>query len=339
MQRILIYLQRLLAQYDCVVIPSLGAFLKESLSPRYDSHERIVYPGKESYCFNAAIKDRDNLLESAYAQSYGISLRRARLMVDKDSEELKDLLLRTSSLSIGRIGALMIEEGGSIVFYPSESSSLLGQGDNYGLTAYPIPCNTMLPLEVSEEGSPERARVLSYNLNSKQDILNKKQNEGKYFYLRVKKNFLVASVACFLLFGCILFSFPASKPLLESTYSAGFTEKSVTAVAYSNDDKRDIPKKEIISQKRLDTCTNQEDAIKSEYYAIIACFQTERKVRQYIASLSEVSFKETLGYIPYGRKYVAYAYAASTKEEVEAFVQRLHKDSSSFPAIWILHKE
>ena len=52
MYRLVSHLDKLLALHDCVIIPSLGAIIKEYVPARYSDAEYMVYPMEECFHFN-----------------------------------------------------------------------------------------------------------------------------------------------------------------------------------------------------------------------------------------------------------------------------------------------
>lgn len=344
MQRLINYVERLLLRHDCIVVPSFGAFLKESLAPRYRTEERRVYPGRERFSFNAAIKERDNLLEQEYARSYGISLRRARIMVDKEVEELQNTLFTTSNLSFGNLGAFSIGEDGKAIFSPTEEDySILGRGDFYGLTSYSLPRTKEEGEGVYEAQSPEHARIITFQPQvAEEDKESPSLEKGKYLHFKIRKRTLATTAACLVL-GGLLLSMPGTHSSHEKHYTAGFTpveqtlqkeEQAPISVATSSPEEGSFPSAESPISKAT---ASQE--ITSSYYVVIACFKTEGKVKEYISSLSEVSFASTLGYVPYGNRYAVYAFASGNKEEARDFAKSLRSSRGAFEKAWLLHQE
>lgn len=340
MQRLITYVERLLARYDCVVVPSFGAFLKESVAPRYIEEERRVYPGRERFSFNAAIKERDNLLEKEYARSYGISLRRARIMVDNEVVELQNTLFTTSKLSFGQLGSFRVETEGKMLFSPrEENSSLLGSGSFYGLTSYPLPTRVEDCLGLYEATSPEEARVLTFNQEEKSNCQSGSKKNANYLYFKVKKSSLSLSAAC-LLFGFLLLFTPSTGSVHERHYSAGFTKvEHPVAVELKEETQATDTQEETSARGESYTKSPSSCESSSCYYVVVACFQTEKKTKEYLDTLTGVPFQSTLGYISYGSRFAVYAFSSKDKEEAKAFTERLRLEKGAFQNAWLLHEE
>ncbi len=139
MSRLSNHIDTLLAFHDCVVIPTFGAIIKEQIAPRYCREDRVIYPAKKLLHFNKELRERDFLLEELYAQNYGISRRRARILVDQDVADFVSVLHRTGHGSLTAIGHFQLIDNGAVDFTPEVSSARFSSGDSYGLIPYHIP--------------------------------------------------------------------------------------------------------------------------------------------------------------------------------------------------------
>ena len=74
----------LLLRHEYVVVPQLGGFIREKLPASYDRSKHLAYPPSAELHFNAEMTHSDGLLEERYALLLGLSLRRARLVLEEE---------------------------------------------------------------------------------------------------------------------------------------------------------------------------------------------------------------------------------------------------------------
>ena len=116
MNRLISHIERSISIHKCVVVPSLGGFVAELLPACYDRDDNLIYPPKEELRFNAALSLRDGILEDSYARAYGISHRRARVMLDDDVRTLRAELVRAGRVSLEKMGELTLNPEGQISY-------------------------------------------------------------------------------------------------------------------------------------------------------------------------------------------------------------------------------
>ena len=74
----------LLLRHHYVVVPQLGGFIREVLPASYNADKAIAYPPSAELHFNQELTHSDGLLEERYALLLGLSLRRARLVLEEE---------------------------------------------------------------------------------------------------------------------------------------------------------------------------------------------------------------------------------------------------------------
>ncbi|WP_296929325.1 sporulation protein [Porphyromonas sp.] len=203
MYRIGDILEQALLLHDCVVLPTIGAFIVEQTPPLYDKDLNIITPAGQRISFNASLVDRDGILDSCYARTLGLSVRRARLVVDSDVTVIRNQLYQSGSLTIGsNLGTLTLQESGELLFTPVQERQGLRSIHSYGL--YPQSC--LLPaVSPIEHTATEPA--------------NEAKGDRKYWTIRINRtaaNWAAAGAICLL---CLL---PISSDSHPDRYSAGF---------------------------------------------------------------------------------------------------------------------
>lgn len=203
MYRIGDILEQALLLHDCVVLPTIGAFIVEQTPPLYDKDLNAITPAGQRISFNASLVERDGILDSCYARTLGLSVRRARLVVDSDVTVIRHQLYQSGSLTIGsNLGTLTLQESGELLFTPVQERQGLRSIHSYGL--YPQSC--LLPA------------VAPVN-HTATEPASETKSDRKYWTVRINRtaaNWAAAGAICFI---CLL---PISSDSNPDRYSAGF---------------------------------------------------------------------------------------------------------------------
>lgn len=203
MYRIGDILEQALLLHDCVVLPTIGAFIVEQTPPLYDKDLNLITPAGQRISFNASLVDRDGILDSCYARTLGLSVRRARLVVDSDVTVIRHQLYQSGSLTIGsNLGTLTLQKSGELLFTPVQERQGLRSIHSYGL--YPQSCLLPAVAPVDHVATEPASETKS---------------DRKYWTIRINRtaaNWAAAGAICFL---CLL---PISSDSNPDRYSAGF---------------------------------------------------------------------------------------------------------------------
>ena len=175
----------------------------EQTPPLYDKDLKVITPAGQRISFNASLVDRDGILDSCYARTLGLSVRRARLVVDSDVTVIRHQLYQSGSLTIGsNLGTLTLQESGELLFTPVQERQGLRSIHSYGL--YPQSC--LLPAVAPVD-------------HTATEPASETKSDRKYWTVRINRtaaNWAAAGAICFL---CLL---PISSDSNPDRYSAGF---------------------------------------------------------------------------------------------------------------------
>ena len=128
----------LLLRHHYVVVPQLGGFIREVLPASYNADKAIAYPPSAELHFNQELTHSDGLLEERYALLLGLSLRRARLVLEEEVKQLRHVLIQMGTIELPGIGTLQMSASGVVSFVPQPSSSAT-LGASYGYTSLTLP--------------------------------------------------------------------------------------------------------------------------------------------------------------------------------------------------------
>lgn len=131
------HISALLYRYQCVIVPSFGAFLTETKSASIDTDTNTFYPPKKLISFNANLKNNDGLLANHIALQEKISYEQAVEDIKKMVTVWADQLENNDKLILKNIGDLVYNNEGSLVFYPNTPVNYLT--DSFGLGSFTSP--------------------------------------------------------------------------------------------------------------------------------------------------------------------------------------------------------
>ncbi len=181
--RLASHIQEQLLAHECAVLPSLGGFVLEATPARFDSESLLAYPPGVSVHFHEGLTHHDGLLAQSYARRYGISLRRARLMVEDDIRQLRQDLVQRGQYALPGIGTMSLSQEGRILF--EEQPSALLNSSSYGLGAVSMPKLSCHTASAQELASPALDQATS------------EAEKRKYLHLRIPRkaiNYAAAAV-------------------------------------------------------------------------------------------------------------------------------------------------
>ncbi len=128
------YISDLLYRYDCVTVPSLGAFLTHRVSAKIHESTHTFYPPKKLLSFNEQLQHNDGLLANYIAEIEKIPYQVAVEKLAKQVKAIKSYLVEGETIAFKNIGDLLLNAEGRIVFNPSYHINYLT--DAFGLSHF-----------------------------------------------------------------------------------------------------------------------------------------------------------------------------------------------------------
>ena len=128
------YISDLLYRYDCVIVPSFGAFLTNSTSAKVHQSTHTFYPPKKVLSFNEQLLSNDGLLANYIAEVEKIPYAVATENILNQVKAMKSYLVEGETIKLENIGELILNTEGKIVFSPSFHINYLT--DAFGLSHF-----------------------------------------------------------------------------------------------------------------------------------------------------------------------------------------------------------
>ncbi len=137
-------LSELLMQNNCVVVPSLGGFVANTVSAKVDVNKGTITPPSKALSFNKSLTNNDGLLVNALAQKRTISYDAANDSVAKDVAKIKSRLNSGERVHFQNVGFLYLNNAGKMAFEQDRFFNLL-------LESYGMGSVQFVPVEEEKE--------------------------------------------------------------------------------------------------------------------------------------------------------------------------------------------
>lgn len=146
------HIVELLLDNDCVIVPGFGGFMTHNLAASYDKANNVFLPPSRTIGFNPRLTMNDSLLAQSYVNCYDISYPEALRRIERDVDNLKQLVEKDGGHTICGIGKIMVLADGRYDFIPEESG-IMAPG-LYGFEPFEI--------EMREQNAEEATKCTGY---------------------------------------------------------------------------------------------------------------------------------------------------------------------------------
>ncbi len=139
------YLKKLLYQYDCVVVPELGAFLTNYQPASFTESSGLFLPPRKRVAFNEALRLDDGILANYIMLHEPVTREGAQRYISQFVGELRRQVTVSGRFDIDGIGMFTGNEEGKLQFDPSLRHNFFGEA--YGMSAISARSLTVQALE------------------------------------------------------------------------------------------------------------------------------------------------------------------------------------------------
>ena len=130
------YLKKLLYQYDCVVVPELGAFLTHYQPAAFSETSGLYLPPRKRVAFNEALRFDDGILANYVMLHEPVTREGAQRHISQFVSELRDQVETMKQFELDGIGTFSRNDEGKLQFDPSLRHNFFGEA--YGMSALPV---------------------------------------------------------------------------------------------------------------------------------------------------------------------------------------------------------
>lgn len=254
-----------LLRHRCAVLPSLGGFVLEHVPARFDIESKLAHPPTTQVYFNEALTHHDGLMTESYAHQYGISLRRARIMLEEDIRSLRQTLVAQRHQTLEGLGMLSLGSEGQVIFTASAVPSAQLDALSYGLSSVSVP--TVLVGE--EPAEPETSHET-------------RADDRQFVHLRIPRRALHYAAVVVLAMVALLLPWGHSVDQVES-FTAGFApSKQTVEVLTTTLTREEVPPtvQQEVAEPAAST-GNRLAPVVGRHYVIAATERTQERIEQH----------------------------------------------------------
>ncbi len=318
MQAISSYIEFLLTQSDCVVIPGFGGFVLQKQAATFCSNGKILPPCKV-VSFNPAMQFNDGLLANLIMVDRSISFAQANNLVETFAKELIAELNDKKTAEISSIGSFSMSDSQQIVFSPKQTNFDI---DSYGFAPI-LWDNLPNQLAIDPAYSEEESEKITLNTNT-----------GTFFLKRI-----VAIIA--VIFSFAVFNSPKMEHSEISEQQATLIELSLVdnissalSKSYSTYKEMEVPT-DIVEQKQEAETTIVNSSPIKRYYIIVSSLPSANLVGNEVIRLKSKGI-ENASCLEKDDKFRMYIDCFETKSEAEQYLESFRKSHKDFADAWLL---
>ena len=145
----------LLYRYQCVVVPSFGAFLTQSKPAYLQTDSNTFYPPSKTVSFNGQLRSNDGLLVAHIAGLEGKPYEEVLADIESQSEKWSRTLRREGVLELPPLGTFRRNAEGKALFEPEAKNNFLTAA--FGLS--PVHANRVTREVLKDEVSEIEERI------------------------------------------------------------------------------------------------------------------------------------------------------------------------------------
>lgn len=119
------HISSLLYRYQCVVMPSFGAFLTQIKPAFLQKDSNSFFPPRKQLSFNAQLNSNDGLLASHIAEIEQLSYDEALAAIEEQAKEWMKKLRGEGKLELADLGTFKLNREGKMLFTPEEKINYL----------------------------------------------------------------------------------------------------------------------------------------------------------------------------------------------------------------------
>ncbi|SHH08193.1 HU domain-containing protein [Flagellimonas flava] len=132
--RIDAHIEKLLYNYNCVVVPGFGAFLAHGKSAEIDTASQTLLPPTKAISFNAQLTKNDGLLVSHIAKEKNLGYEEMLQEVEAVAQTWRSKLEQGEDIELFGVGKLSLNRENKIQFKPEDKINYLTS--SFGLSAF-----------------------------------------------------------------------------------------------------------------------------------------------------------------------------------------------------------
>lgn len=325
--------EKLLLEYDCVIIPGFGGFVLQGSNAKINFEAGIIMPPSKHVAFNVNLTQNDGLLVNKLVKINRVSFEKAHKEIENFVLQIQADIRKNKKYNFGNIGTFLLNND-LIHFIPTDKI-------NFNTACYGLP-SVLLP-----EAKPN-VREKQFSIPVKEIKVKNKTHAGKL------KKWVPVLLALPVAASILFYTFRGSNNLNPFQNVSGFFINDAPETLYSKRIQPDLPvipelqikpnqstfhtaepenampkTQELPTPKTENKMSNVSYGYENKWMLIAGCFQYEENALSLIQELNAKGFNASLaGKAPNGLIRVSAATALS-REELSAYYQKALSENYS----------
>lgn len=306
MNQLISHIEYLLHTHNCVIVPSLGGFVVNTV-PAHRNGLSVFNAPECELVFNRELSHNDGLLVESYMRTDGIPFENATQKINDSVQQIKSLLRSEKSVDLGDLGSFRMVDDQRFVY----QSKTFVRPEYFGLSNISLK-PVMQPQPAAQLGEiPE---------SDKKSIVRKMGN----------------STTAAAVIAAVMLLFPIQDSTLRHQTAQFFSIGSVPSLTTETAS----GKTPVLSENIASTQLEIEATLSSEgprFYIVTGVYQVRKAADDMITLLRSEGFSTASG-IDRSDRIDVYASSFSTHEEAKQNLKQIKKKFPNHRDAWILKK-
>lgn len=329
-ESIVLHIEYLLQQHDCVILPGIGALIATRVAARYDETNGKFLPPHRQICFNSAVTNDDGLLVNSISRRSGLEFEEARSVMIRQLVALTRTLERDGEATLGKIGILRQEDEGNITFCPLTSGLSITEKMGMPVLNLKSPSDEEIIQSANHPAEAIDENTSDAPANEAPETTTTDNKKSPYYIIKVSKRAVrVAASVALILCAALTLRFAGIGTGEQAPSEASVMPVKVIAKAPLQIKEAILPS----SAETKDTPDIRQNEITGDTYClIVASFRNENEADTYLSQHTQSSYglkKEFTGRI--------WHISAASSNDKETLLKLSHSDEfrSEYSESWV----
>ncbi|OPZ28500.1 MAG: Sporulation related domain protein [Bacteroidetes bacterium ADurb.BinA174] len=322
MNQLISHIEFLLHTHNCVIVPSLGGFVVNTMPARRNGLSVFDSPLCE-LVFNRELTHNDGLLVESYMRTDGISFENATQKIDDSVRQIKNLLRSEKSVDLGDLGSFTMIGDQRFTYQPKR----FVRPEHFGLFNA-----SLKPIIQIQPATP----LSEITKKSKKSVMRK-------VGIGVAAAAVIALIMLIFPIQDNIFRLQTAQILSENGFFGNKTEKTAETtplVSTPSVSTETVSPKTPTDVENTSNTPTEEVVIPSDatrFYIVTGVYEVRKVADKMIALLQSEGFT-TASTIERKNRIDVYASSFSTREEAEQNLKQLKQNFPNHRDAWILKK-
>lgn len=323
MKELVLHIEFLLHDYNCVIIPGFGGFVVNNL-PAHRDGIATFHPPLSELVFNRYLTHNDGLLAQSFMKRESIPFEAAMQKIEHAVQEMLRELREGKKIELGALGQFEMNSDKQFVYKPTAYVQPLYFGLN---TASLKPLVQMQPSTVKSQGERKSPRLRTVGITAAAAAVLLLM----MFLLPVGDSTIAHQSAQIIsetdLFGSRPHQHRSDEAVAEPVVTKETTEG--TEVSALQDP--------VVDASVAEPETLVADEQMPRYYIIVGVYEVKEVAEKMMEKLMDGGFTER-GWMKRPGRIDVYAASFADREEAEGTLRKIHLDYPAYREAWILKR-